>query len=75
MDFEKSPSAHVCDPRLQLKCRETFPFVLADRYDPKQDLKYKKYFSKMFLKKGQNFAITHNIMSLKIYLAIFKNKF
>ena len=29
----------------------------------------------MFLKKGQNFAITHNIMSLKIYLAIFKNKF
>ena len=29
----------------------------------------------MFLKKGRNFVLTHNIMSLEIYLAIFKNKF
>ena len=29
----------------------------------------------MFLKKGQNLAITHNIISLEIFLTIFKNKF
>ena len=40
MKFEKSPSAHVCDSRFRLKCRETFPFVFVDRYDPKQAYKH-----------------------------------
>ena len=40
MEFKKSPSTHVCNRRFRLQRRMTFPFVLADRYDPKEAYKH-----------------------------------
>ena len=38
--IEKSPSAHVWNCKIGLKCRVMFLFIFADRYDPKEAYKH-----------------------------------
>ena len=37
---EKSPSAHVWNCKIRLKCRVMFLFIFEDRYDPKEAYKH-----------------------------------